>query len=171
MTDPKARAQIDSGRLAEPFWYVDSPLTTTSAEHPFTGRPARGDVPAPAPGVLVPDAPVRVGRTTQRLRELARDGVLLITTPELEPSAVDAAVAREPGPARVLSLPEADVTGEVARALAVRPGEVWVLRPDAHIAAVLVHPTTDEVATVLDRITARGRAREDSHDGALQAVR
>ncbi len=28
VTDPEARKLIDSGKLAEPFWYTDSPLTT-----------------------------------------------------------------------------------------------------------------------------------------------
>jgi 2-polyprenyl-6-methoxyphenol hydroxylase-like FAD-dependent oxidoreductase len=56
--DPSARGQVDSGRLAEPFWYVDSPLTTPDPSRPFPGRPARGDVPVPAPGILVPDCPI-----------------------------------------------------------------------------------------------------------------
>ncbi|MBC8091204.1 MAG: FAD-dependent monooxygenase, partial [Pseudonocardia sp.] len=59
-TDETARAQVDSGRLAEPFWYVDSPLTTPDLGRPFAGRPARGQVPDPGPGVLVPDCPVSV---------------------------------------------------------------------------------------------------------------
>src|SRR5205823_10162163 len=41
-TDPAMRARVDSGRLAEPFWYVDSPLTTPDPARPFAGRPPRG---------------------------------------------------------------------------------------------------------------------------------
>jgi 3-(3-hydroxy-phenyl)propionate hydroxylase len=155
-TDPAARARVDSGRLAEPFWYVDSPLTTGSAERPFTGRPPRGDVPAPAPGILVPDAPMQVGGQVVRLRELARDGILLIVSGGVDNAAVKAAAGAETGPIRVLSLPEVDTTGEVAAALAVRRAEVWVIRPDAHIAAVLVRPTAAALRAVLDRVVRPG---------------
>jgi 3-(3-hydroxy-phenyl)propionate hydroxylase len=155
-TDPAARARVDSGRLAEPFWYVDSPLTTGSAERPFTGRPPRGDVPAPAPGILVPDAPMQVGGQVVRLRELARDGILLIVSGGVDNAAVKAAAEAETGPIRVLSLPEVDTTGEVAAALAVRRAEVWVIRPDAHIAAVLVRPTAAALRAVLDRVVRPG---------------
>ena len=46
---PHARAQVDSGRLAEPFWYVDSPLTTPddAAARSPAGRRA-GECPPPA---------------------------------------------------------------------------------------------------------------------------
>ncbi|MGJ3561400.1 FAD-dependent monooxygenase [Streptomyces sp. INA 01156] len=47
VAEPAARAQVDSGRLAEPFWYVDSPLTTTDPARSFAGRPPKGSVPAP----------------------------------------------------------------------------------------------------------------------------
>ena len=47
--DPAARAHVDSGRLAEPFWYVDSPLTTPDPTRPFGGRPPRGAVPPRRP--------------------------------------------------------------------------------------------------------------------------
>ena len=54
-TDPALRARVDSGRFSEPFWYVDSPLTTPDVTRPFAGRPPRGQVPPPGPGILVPD--------------------------------------------------------------------------------------------------------------------
>ncbi|WP_174547030.1 FAD-dependent monooxygenase, partial [Nocardiopsis dassonvillei] len=58
LTEEAARARVDSGRLAEPFWYTDSSLTTPCPERPFGGRPPRGQAPAPCPGVVLPDAPV-----------------------------------------------------------------------------------------------------------------
>ncbi|MCO7193930.1 hypothetical protein NH602_12955, partial [Pseudonocardia sp. McavD-2-B] len=115
-----------------------------------------------------------------------------------------------PGPVRMLALAELDGrTGTVAgalggagtgagfgdgpasgdgagptvtAALAARPDEVWLLRPDAHVAAVLAAPSRDDVAAALARATARGttapppRARtsngpEEGHDGVLQASR
>src|SRR3546814_17082886 len=53
--DPMSRAEVDSGRLAEPFWYSDSPLTTPSVDRPASGRPSRGTTPPCAPGVLIPE--------------------------------------------------------------------------------------------------------------------
>jgi hypothetical protein len=107
--------QVDSGRLAEPFWYVDSPLTTADDRHPFPGRPAR-DVPVPARGVLVPDRPVVVPS------QLAREGVTVLGG--------DLPVA-------VHRIADLDGTPVMREALDSRPDEVRVLRPDAHVAAVL----------------------------------
>ncbi|MBO4241002.1 FAD-dependent monooxygenase [Pseudonocardia alni] len=195
-TDPAARSRVDSGRLAEPFWYVDSALTTADPRRPFAGRPARGEVPPAGPGVLVPDAPVRTPGGPGRLRALARDGFLLLTGPLADADAVAAAAAGAPGPVRVLALAELDgrtgtgsLDGDgdgdgptVTAALAARPDEVWLLRPDAHVAAVLAAPSRDDVAAALARATARGttapppRTRtsngpEEGHDGVLQASR
>jgi hypothetical protein len=41
---------------------------------------------------------------------------------------------------------------------------VWILRPDAHVAAVLPAPTLDDLTTVLERAVRAG----DRH-GVLQA--
>jgi pentachlorophenol monooxygenase/3-(3-hydroxy-phenyl)propionate hydroxylase len=144
--DPEARAQVDSGRLAEPFWYAGSPLTTPDASRPAPGRPARGAVPVAAPGVLVPDGPVESGAGT-RLRALARSGFLLLTTGGIDVADVRAAVSEAGvGPVRVESLDALDRDGILGEALGARPGEVWVLRPDAHIAAVVpaAHGGRDE---------------------------
>jgi hypothetical protein len=150
--DPAARAQVDSGRLAEPFWYVDSPLTTPDERRPFPGRPARGDVPVPAPGVLVPDCPVTVaGRPDlDRLRRLAREGVTVLLGD-------DAPVPDLPGlgavPVAVHRIADLDPTPVLREALGARPDEVWVLRPDAHVAAVLTRAA--DVAPAVARSLAR----------------
>jgi pentachlorophenol monooxygenase/3-(3-hydroxy-phenyl)propionate hydroxylase len=171
-TDPDCRSRVDSGRLAEPFWYVDSALTTPAPHRPFTGRPPPGRVPRPGPGVLLPDAPVVTpGGSRDRVRALARDGFLLLTTEGIETAGVQADAAALPGPVRTLALAELDPDGTLAAALRTRPGEVWVVRPDAHIAAVLVDPTTEEITAALLRALARSVAREESHDGALHASR
>ncbi len=52
--DPSVAAQIDSGRFAEPFWYVASSLTTPDARRPFGGRPPAGSMPPPSPGCSFP---------------------------------------------------------------------------------------------------------------------
>lgn len=146
LTDPAARDQVDSGRLAEPYWYVDSPLTTPHPERIFPGRPPRGEAPPVVPGVLLPDAPVTVpGQPgVARLRELVRDGVLVLTSDAagLLDGAVDAA---RPAPVRILAIPEIDPTGLLSRALETRAGEALVIRPDGHLAAVV---RSDDVAAV-----------------------
>jgi 3-(3-hydroxy-phenyl)propionate hydroxylase len=155
--DPAARAHVDSGRLAEPFWYHESPLTTPDPSRPFGGRPPRGAVPPAGPGVLVPDVPLHgespfsgrrvlvsgtAGRPA-RLRELARDGFLVLLADGADPAVADAAVRAVAAPVRVAPLGPA-----VAAALGARPGEAWVLRPDAHVAAIV---QTADLETALCR--------------------
>jgi 3-(3-hydroxy-phenyl)propionate hydroxylase len=190
-TDPAARALVDSGRLAEPFWYVDSPLTTPCPDRPFAGRPPKGAVPPAGPGILVPDAPVRVPEglegdiadverlqchlpdvPSRRFRSLARQGFLLLLTPGADSAAAVAAAARCAAPVRVVELEDVDVTGALAEALAVRPGEVWVVRPDAHVAAVLDRPASGTIETALHRALAdRAVHREESGHGLLPTMR
>jgi pentachlorophenol monooxygenase/3-(3-hydroxy-phenyl)propionate hydroxylase len=156
-SDPAARAQVDSGRLAEPFWYVDSPLTTPDPARPFPGRPARGDVPVPAPGVLVPDCPVTVPHRSDlvRLRQLAREGITVLLADGISG---DRAPAPElPGlgglPLAVHRMRDLDPSGLLAHALGTRADEIWVLRPDAHVAAVLTR--SSDVAPAVARLLAR----------------
>ncbi|QUQ68649.1 FAD-dependent monooxygenase [Kutzneria sp. CA-103260] len=121
-----ARALVDSGRFAEPFCYADSPLTTPVADRPV--------------GVLVPDMPVAVpGRPdVVRLRQLVRDGLLALTTDDIDTAPFKAATT---APTRVLRVADVDPGG----VLKARPGETWLLRPDGHIAAV-VHSAADLAA-------------------------
>ncbi|WP_017569131.1 FAD-dependent monooxygenase [Nocardiopsis halotolerans] len=159
LTEEAARARVDSGRLAEPFWYTDSPLTTPCAERPFGGRPPRGRTPAPCPGVILPDAPVRLPGTDApaRLRPLLREGLTLLlgaapegTDPDAHLEDVRAAVRRTtPAPVTALYLDGIDTTGALARALAPEPGQVWLVRPDAHIAAVVAGTDTDAVCAAV----------------------
>ncbi|MFD2420547.1 FAD-dependent monooxygenase [Amycolatopsis pigmentata] len=163
-TDCAARGMVDSGRLAEPFWYADSPLTTPDPRRPFAGRPPRGQVPPAGPGVLLPDAPVAGGRS----RGLARDGFLVLCHGESN----TAAAATLPGPVRVRTLGEIDPDGALTAALGSRPGEVWLVRPDAHVAAVLDHPAPGDITAALERATARNiehLERIDSYVGIGRA--
>jgi len=145
-TDPVARAAVDSGRLAEPFWYVDSPLTTTAHGRPWPGRPPGGAAPAPVPGVALPDAPVRVAgrRKVTRIRQLARDGLLALTGRDVDVAGMRAALAEAAGsvPHEVLTLGEIDPADVLADALECAPGEVWLVRPDAHTCASVTDPAS-----------------------------
>ncbi|KDN20800.1 FAD-dependent monooxygenase [Amycolatopsis rifamycinica] len=144
--DPAACAQVDSGRLAEPFWYVDSPLTTPDPRRPFAGRPPRGALPPPGPGVLLPDVTVTAGR----LRDLARQGFLVLTTPGVRAEGT-----------RSVEIP-------VGGALGARPGEAWLVRPDAYVAAVLrvgdqrahLVPGVRGVTRIVDDVGDRAHAAE-----------
>jgi 2-polyprenyl-6-methoxyphenol hydroxylase-like FAD-dependent oxidoreductase len=155
-TDPSAREQVNSGRLAEPFWYVDSPLTTPDERRPFPGRPARGDVPVPAPGVLVPDCPVTVAGRPEivRLRQLAREGVTVLVGDNIS---TDTAAVPEglpvDLPVAVHRIANLDPSPVLREALGARPDEIWVLRPDAHVAAVLTRAA--DVTPAVSRLLAR----------------
>ncbi|MBB3665648.1 pentachlorophenol monooxygenase/3-(3-hydroxy-phenyl)propionate hydroxylase [Prauserella sediminis] len=162
-SDPGLRGQVDSGRLAEPFWYVASPLTTVDETRPFAGRPPRATVPSPGPGILVPDVPVSVADCT-RLRELARSGFLVLAAPEADLAAAEAVLTAGnrrggtdegewTGPLRVLAADDVDPTGSVAAELGMRSGELWVLRPDAYVAAVITDPR--DLGPVLRRACGR----------------
>lgn len=156
-SDPAARALVDSGRFAEPFWYVDSPLTTPSERRRFGGRPPKGEAPAPVPGVRLPDAPVRLpGAPGSRLRDLSRDGLLVLVTGGVDRAAVAAAAATvTPAACRVHALPDLDPDGTVQAMLAARPGEAWLIRPDGHIATVLTDPGPATVTAAVHRVLAR----------------
>ncbi|CAM03353.1 pentachlorophenol monooxygenase/3-(3-hydroxy-phenyl)propionate hydroxylase [Saccharopolyspora erythraea NRRL 2338] len=150
VSDPAARAEVDSGRLSEPFWYAASPLTTPAPSRAFAGRPPRGQRPRPGPGVLVPDVAIP-GPDRTHVRELARDGFLFLATAEVDTAQVRDAVADIDVPLRVTSLAEIDGAGALASALEARPGEVWLVRPDAHIAAVVHEPSRHALRTALRR--------------------
>jgi pentachlorophenol monooxygenase/3-(3-hydroxy-phenyl)propionate hydroxylase len=158
IADPSAWPDVDSGRLAEPFWYVDSPLTTIDASRPFAGRPPRGEVPPPAPGVIVPDVPVAVTGAT-RFRQLCREGPLLLAGAGVDVGALERTVraAYDGGVSvRVVAQGSASPDGSLAGALQSRRGEAWLVRPDAHVAAVVSAADDDAVVRAIDRMLARG---------------
>ncbi len=133
--EPAARRLVDSGRLCEPFWYVDSPIVVPDPSRPFAGRPERGDVPVPAPGILVPDCPIARSRPVRvdRLRQLARGGGLTVLLGD--EAAVPAHLAGCPADVAVRRMRELDP--ELAEMLGARPDELWLLRPDAYVAAIV----------------------------------
>ena len=153
-TDPGARARVDSGRLAEPFWYVDSPLTTPDPTRPFAGRPPRGEVPTPGPGILVPDLPLDPpadGAT--RVRQVLREGVTVLIGPDVDPELVRPVEASVTAPVEVRDL--AGLSPRLAGTLRARPDEAWFVRPDAYVAAVLANPSAAQVRAALARMLGR----------------
>jgi pentachlorophenol monooxygenase/3-(3-hydroxy-phenyl)propionate hydroxylase len=85
---------------------------------------------------------------------VARDGFLLLATDGVDGEAVRVAAARAGGATRGRGRPESDPEGALTAALDARPGEVWIIRPDAHIAAVLVTPDPTDITAALDRAVA-----------------
>ncbi|WP_433136159.1 FAD-dependent monooxygenase [Actinomadura nitritigenes] len=134
LTDPDARTSIDSGKLAEPYWYLDSPLTTPSG--PVGGFPrAPGAVRPPIPGVLCPDAPCVVDGHRTRLRRLLGTGLVALTGNDEHSEEIS---KRLQGlPVRSYALEAIDTTGVLRAALDAGPDTVHLLRPDGHLAAVL----------------------------------
>jgi 3-(3-hydroxy-phenyl)propionate hydroxylase len=134
---------VDSGRLAEAFWYVDSPLTTPEPGRPFRGRPPKGQDPAPVPGVIVPDGPLGDGR----LRQVVRDGFTVLRYGDGAGEFARAAETVTRAPVRVAVLEP----GPLADALEAVPGDAWLIRPDAHVAAALPGATPEDLARALRR--------------------
>lgn len=168
--NPDGPALVDSGRLYESFWYVGSPLSTPDPTRPAAQRPPRGHSPSAGVGVLLPDHPVTgsgpedvEGRT--RLRELSRHGVGVLVAGEGngtdDRSAVDVvrqtvgiALGMAGGPpVSVRAMRDLDPGGALARALGARAGEMWVVRPDAHVAAVVPAGDLDGVRAAVLRCT------------------
>lgn len=151
--DPSDVSRVNSGRMAEAYWYVDSPLTTKSLERIFPGRPPRGADPEPVPGVIVPDAPVTLADRPEvtRLREIVRDGVTVLLGADADVEEVREALGDIHSPLQVLQLADIDTSGALSRALDAGANDMFVIRPDAHIAAV-VHSAT-EVARAARRVT------------------
>jgi hypothetical protein len=114
--DPAARAEIDSGKLSEPFWYLDSPLTTPGDPAESAAFPtAPGQPRPPLPGVLCPDLPLGDGT---RLRARLGTGFTVLAGSE---SGIGG-----------LRVPD-----EVAVALRFGPHGAALVRPDGYLAAVL----------------------------------
>lgn len=135
--DPAARAEIDSGKLCEPFWYLDSPLTTPGDPAELADFPtAPGVSRPPLPGVLCPDLPLAGG---ERLRRVLGPGFTVL--------AGSRARLDDPG-VRVVVVPD-----HVADSLRFGASGAALVRPDGYLAAVL---TGDDLDASL--VTARRRA-------------
>jgi hypothetical protein len=144
--DADARELIDSGKLAEPYWYLHSPLTTPD--------PAAAQIPTapgmprpPVPGVLCPDAPCQVPGLpgVTRLRQLFGAGFVALTAHR--PSHLPSTSI----PLTSYVLPAIDPTGAVRRALRATDDSAHLVRPDGHLAAVLPSLNTAALTTALHR--------------------
>ncbi|HZB28584.1 MAG TPA: FAD-dependent monooxygenase [Streptosporangiaceae bacterium] len=178
LTDPAARGLINSGKLAEPYWYLDSPLTTPptaplTGPGPATKEPAEhGAAGPPAPGVLCPDAPClaaaggggrregpageaapgetgRENKVPTRLRRLFGRGFVILAGGASAPPPPAAGC-----PIEAYAVAEIDAGGAVRAALGAAADGVSLVRPDGHLAAVL--PGMDGVPSALRRALGHG---------------
>jgi hypothetical protein len=151
LTDPAARGLINSGKLAEPYWYLDSqlttPLTGPGAATPVSAEP--GAARPPVPGVLCPDAPcLEAGRPTRLRRLFGRGFVILAGGASGPPPPATGC------PIEAYVLEEIDVAGAVRAALGAAVDGVSLVRPDGHLAAVL--PDMEGVPNALRRALGHG---------------
>lgn len=163
VTDPDARDRIDSGTLAEPHPYTDSQLTTRpanfSANHP--AAPAEGTQQPLEPGSILPDGvcqPPEFGEPC-RLRWLLRGTftVLLPDTRHVRRHSAALAEHTHGPPVRVRALSELDPGGQLATHLGLSTGYVYVVRPDAHVCAVVADHDPDAVRAALLRACGEGQ--------------
>lgn len=125
ITDQDARRLIDSGRLAEPYAYLASPLTTRGPEETRES--------AVAPGTLCPDGPCQVRERPDafRLRQLFGAGLVILYRGN------PPGLPRSPGPIDIYDLDGIDKRGRLGPILGIEPGQAALIRPDGHIAAIV----------------------------------
>ena len=130
-----ARALVNSGRLSVPATLGRSALVTPDrADDDFAGWML--------PGAPMDDAPVAVdGRPTWLLRQVADGGFTLlvfgdapVTLPDDLPVPVGLRRVQRPGSAAA-TRDLVDTEGHLTRRYDGRPGTVYLLRPDQHVAA------------------------------------
>ncbi len=126
ITDASARRLIDSGRLAEPYVYLDSPLTTPGA------APGETVESATPPGAVCPDGPCQVEARPGifRLRQLFGQGLVMLYR-DVKPPDLNIG----PVPLDIYDLDAMDNQGRLGPLLGVEPGHAALIRPDGHIAA------------------------------------
>lgn len=135
VTDPSVRRLVDSGRLAEPYWYLRSPLTTPASPEAVAAFPREAAVSRPViAGTLCPDGPCAVeGRPDVfRLRQLFGRRLVVL---HRGGAGIRADLQGETLP--VHDLDAIDATGALRAALPVHPGHAALIRPDGHIAAMV----------------------------------
>jgi pentachlorophenol monooxygenase/3-(3-hydroxy-phenyl)propionate hydroxylase len=105
----------------------------------------------------VPDTPIadpeRPGAS--RLRDIARDGLLLLVADDVAPDDLQAfAMGITAVPVRTIALGSLTADGRLAANLGAKPGEAWVVRPDCHIAAVVPAADRATLAGAIRRVLA-----------------
>jgi len=114
------RDKVNSGRMAEPYVYDDSPIVDRDGAHPLLGH-------------FAPDAYVSVGRRRERIRRFFGDGFVVLRFGEGSEVMVGSAVVD-------------DTDGSLRDAYRVERPVSLLVRPDGHIAAVVEGELDDALA-------------------------
>ncbi len=155
-----ARRLVNSGRLSVPSIYSHSRLNTPDAD-PFDGNMV--------PGAPLDDAPVEVdGRARWLLDHLGGRFQLLVyadggsafeTAPYAalarDPVAVETVAVIAPSGARAGGTTLVDADGRFRQRYDARPGSVWLVRPDQHVAARWRRFDAERVRAAVARATCR----------------
>ncbi|MDR7150879.1 3-(3-hydroxy-phenyl)propionate hydroxylase [Hydrogenophaga palleronii] len=178
-TQPFARKLVNSGRLSVPAFLVNSALNTPDADT-FEGNMV--------PGAPLDDAPVRVdGQDAWLLDQLGNRFQLLVFAdsveqidPALRAQAAELADAAIPvetvavtaragnGTAGMAVLHDRE--GLVAQRLNARPGTVYLMRPDQHVAARWRRFDLHAVQRALARAAAQDIASAATRHAALETA-
>ncbi|HXP77660.1 MAG TPA: FAD-dependent oxidoreductase [Stellaceae bacterium] len=147
---PFARGFVNSGRLSRPATLDASPLNTPERDA-FT--------PVLRPGSPAADAPIRTpqgGETSWLLREL-RNGFTALCFGDDGAAASVGALANGPVPVAVKRIGPgalADPSGRAAQRYDARPGTLYLIRPDQHVAGRWRRPDADQIRSALERALA-----------------
>ena len=149
---PRLRRLVNSGRLAQPFSYADSPIVV----------PASSDPRLPEMGAVAPDAacrPIAGADGPTRIRELLGGSFVAMLLGDHSRQATTAAIRASrlawPAPCDVVAIgpdkPLANVTvladsnGEIRRAYGGAGSSAYLVRPDGHLAARIPLPRPEAV--------------------------
>jgi 2-polyprenyl-6-methoxyphenol hydroxylase-like FAD-dependent oxidoreductase len=147
---PRLRRLVNSGRLAQPFTYANSPIVVADERDP--GLPPIGSV--------APDAACRSlgAQPVMRLRDLFGTSFVALLMADAPREAATAAIRASrlawPAPCEVVAIgPDAplagvtvlaDAEGEIRRAYGAGPS-AFLIRPDGHLAARIPLPRPEAV--------------------------
>ncbi|MDP9468386.1 MAG: FAD-dependent monooxygenase [Chloroflexota bacterium] len=141
---PRLRRMVNSGRLAQPFSYAESPIVARGA----------GDSRLPPLGAVVPDATCRSlepGRAVRRLRDVIGTRFVALLVLDAASDGASAAIRASrlswPAPCDVVAVGPpgslkgvtvlGDASGEIRRAYGGAGPGAFLIRPDGHLAAWL----------------------------------
>ena len=157
-TQPFARTLVNSGRLSVPATLHASTLNTPDAEV-FAGQMVPGSAAADAP-VIRPD-----GSTGWLLRELGPGFSVLVAAGEegdalarslqdIDGAGLPVTVLRVASGSKALGAGLADQEGLLTQRYDLRPGTVYLFRPDHHVTARWRKPTVVQVKAAIKRALA-----------------
>jgi hypothetical protein len=112
--------------------------------------------------VIIPDVPIKLASRPEvtRLREIARAGLLTLTTTAVDRGEIGAGLRSvASAPTYTYSMEEIDPGRLLVRTLGARPDEIWLVRPDAHVAAILPSGASGMLIPAAQRMLGHPAAR------------